>query len=99
MIVGATSEEINGLRFRFPAEDVPKRMEEIGLGPEEQRLYLEHLGAKDLHEASGQVMTDYIFRVPASKLLDARANSSAKALPARAIATPNSTRLRRLTII
>src|SRR5207302_4138652 len=78
VIVGATSEEINGLRFRFPADDVPKRMEEIGLGPEEQRLYLEHLGAKDLHEASGQVMTDYIFRVPASKLLDARTNSSAK---------------------
>ena len=39
---------------------------------------MEHLGVKDLHEASGQVMTDYIFRVPASKLLDARTNSSAK---------------------
>jgi para-nitrobenzyl esterase len=77
VIVGATSEEINGLRFRISAEDVPHRMEEIGLGPEEQRLYMEHVGAKDLHEAAGQAMTDYIFRLPAAKLLDARAIASA----------------------
>jgi para-nitrobenzyl esterase len=78
VIVGATSEEINGLRFRIPAEDVPQRFEEIGLGPEEQRLYMEHVGATDLHEAAGQAMTDYIFRLPAAKLLDARAKASAK---------------------
>jgi len=78
VIVGATSEEINGLRFRFPAEEVSQRMEEIGLGPDEQKAYMEHIGAKDLHEAAGQVMTDYIFRVPAAKLLDARATATAK---------------------
>jgi para-nitrobenzyl esterase len=78
VIVGATSEEINGLRFRIPAEEVPRRMGEIGLGPEEQKLYMEHVGAKDLHEAAGQVMTDYIFRVPAAKLLDAREKATAR---------------------
>ena len=78
VIVGATTEEINAMRFRIPHEDVVQRMEEIGLGPDEQRAYMEHIGAPDLHEAVGQAMTDYIFRVPASKLLDARESATAK---------------------
>jgi para-nitrobenzyl esterase len=78
VIVGATSEEINGLRFRIRPEETEQRFEEIGLGPDEQRRYMEHVGAKDLHEAMGQAMTDYIFRVPAAKLLDARDGATAK---------------------
>jgi para-nitrobenzyl esterase len=78
VIIGATSEEINGLRFRFPAEEVPQRLEEIGLGPAEQQAYMEHVGAKDLQEAAGQAMTDFIFRLPAAKLLDARESATAK---------------------
>jgi len=78
VIVGATSEEINGLRFRVPTEDAEQRLEEIALGPDERRLYMEHIGVTEVHEAVGQAMTDYIFRVPASKLLDARATATAK---------------------
>jgi para-nitrobenzyl esterase len=78
VMAGATSEELNGLRFRIPAEEAERRFEEMGLGPDEQRAYVEHVGATDLHDALGQAMTDHIFRVPVAKLLDARANASAK---------------------
>jgi para-nitrobenzyl esterase len=78
MIIGATSEEINGMRFRIDAGEASHRMEQMGLGAEEQSAYINHLGVADAHEAVGQAMTDYIFRLPAAKLLDARANASAK---------------------
>jgi para-nitrobenzyl esterase len=76
VIVGATSEEITGLRYRMQPDEATQRMEEMGLRSEEQKLYAEHIGASSAFEAVGQAMTDFIFRLPASKLLDARAGAS-----------------------
>jgi carboxylesterase type B len=57
-------------------DEATQRMAEMGLGEEEQMLYAEHIGAASAFDAVGQVMTDYIFRVPTSKLADARSSSA-----------------------
>lgn len=80
LVCGATRHEINALSMRIaPDDDAALRMlERYGLDPEARRRYAEHLGVEDHTTIVGQAMTDYAFRVPVAKLLDARSGARAR---------------------
>lgn len=80
VVCGATAHEINAMSLRIaPDEDAAVRLlDRFGIGPDERRRYGSHLGVDRAAAIAGQAMTDYSFRVPVTKLLEARAGASAR---------------------
>lgn len=81
LMVGATREEVTPMMSLAPGMDegvAAQRIARLGLSEDGLRRYRERMPAAPPWELLGQAMTNRTFRVPASRLADARAEAGAK---------------------